>query len=215
MARLRLKLVELQSFREALSISSLNIGSLLSSTFTLSPAPNALAEQMREMGLTPPPHIIPCLSACLRGLSLCHKLDLPRPLPPSPPLTCSLSPILIPTTTSHPFENSGPIHFWQRSRSGFQTQKMVPRDMKQRERMRLITEYCRVARRIGQQAALDCFQAVWRTGVDEMFHDMMGCHDCVQNGEVVYCEKSKYNRINVCMVLALVAVHSLLLLYSS
>ena len=71
--------------------------------------------------------------------------------------------------------------------------KMVPWDTKQRERMRLITEYRRVAKRIGQQAALDCFEVVWRTGVDEMFHDMMGCHDCVQNGEVVYCEKSEYN----------------------
>ena len=71
---------------------------------------------------------------------------------------------------------------------------MVPRDTKQWERMRLITEYRWVAGRIGQQAALDCFEAVWNTGMDEMFHDMMGCHDCVQNGEVVYCEKSKYNR---------------------
>ena len=68
---------------------------------------------------------------------------------------------------------------------------MVPWDMKQREKMRLITEYRRVAGRIRQQAALDCFEAVWRTGVDEMFHDVMGCHDCVQNREVVYCEKSK------------------------
>ena len=94
-------------------------------------------------------------------------------------------------------------------------QKMVPQDTRQRERMRLITEYRWVAGRIGQQAALDCFEAVWRTGVDEMFHDVMGCHDCVQNGEVVYCEKSKYNqKTNACMVLALVAVHSLLLLYS-
>ena len=74
---------------------------------------------------------------------------------------------------------------------------MVPQDTKQQERMRLITEYRRVAGRIGQQAALDCFEVVWRTGVDEMFHDMMGCHDCVQNGEVVYCEKSKYNVRNV------------------
>ena len=73
-------------------------------------------------------------------------------------------------------------------------QKMVPRDMKQQERMRLIVEYQWVANRIGQQAALDCFEAVWNTGMDEMFHDMMGCHDCIQNKEVVYCEKSKYNR---------------------
>ena len=29
-----------------------------------------------------------------------------------------------------------------------------------------------MAGRIGQQAALDCFEAVWRTGVDEMFHDV-------------------------------------------
>ena len=146
------------------------------------------------MGLTPPPHIIPRLSARLRGQSLRHKLDLPCPLPPSPPLTCSPSPILIPTTTFCSFEGSGPIRSWRRSWSGYQTQKMVPWDMKQRERMRLITEYCRVAGRIRQQAALDCFEAVWNTGMDEMFHDVMGCHDCVQNGEVVYCEKSKYNR---------------------
>ena len=72
-------------------------------------------------------------------------------------------------------------------------QKMVPRDTKQQERMRLITEYCWVAKRIRQQAALDCFEAVWNTEMDEMFHDVMGCHDCVQNREVVYCEKSKYN----------------------
>ena len=148
---------------------------------------------MQEMGLTPPPHIIPCLSARLRGLSLHHKLDFPCPLPPSLPLTRSPSPILIPTTTSRPLEGSGPVHSQRRSQSGFQTQKMVPRDTKQWERMRLITEYRRVAGRIGQQAALDCFEAVCRTGVDEMFHDMMECYDCVQNGEVVYCEKSEYN----------------------
>ena len=73
-------------------------------------------------------------------------------------------------------------------------QKMVPQDTKQRERMRLITEYRRVAGRIGQQAALDCLEVVWNTGMDEMFHDMMGCYNCVQNREVVYCEKSKYNQ---------------------
>ena len=41
-----------------------------------------------------------------------------------------------------------------------------------------------MANRIGQQAALDCFKVVWNTGMDELFHDVMGCHDCVQNGEV-------------------------------
>ena len=54
-------------------------------------------EQMREMGLTPPPHIIPRLSARLRGLSLCHKLDLPRPIPPPqtrPPLPSPSIPFL-------------------------------------------------------------------------------------------------------------------------
>ena len=96
-------------------------------------------------------------------------------------------------------------------------QKMVPRDTKQRERMRLITEYRRVAGRIGQQAALDCSEAVWKTGMDEMFLDVMGCHDCVQNGEVVYLRRvsttGTIRSINVCTVLALVAVHSSLLLY--
>ena len=62
---------------------------------------------------------------------------------------------------------------------------MVPRDMKQQERMRLITEYCQVAKRIGQQAALDCFESVCNTGMDEMFHDVVVCHDCVQNGELL------------------------------
>ena len=50
---------------------------------------------------------------------------------------------------------------------------MMPRDTKQQERMRLITEYRWVAGRIRQQAALDCFEAVWNTGMDEMFHDVM------------------------------------------
>ena len=109
MARLRLELVELQSLREGFKHSSLIIGFPSSSTFTLSPTPNALVDQMQEMGLTPPPHIIPRLNARLQGQSLHHKLDLPCPLPPSPPLTRSPSPILIPTTTSCPFEGSGPI----------------------------------------------------------------------------------------------------------
>ena len=111
--------------RVALTISLLNIGFLLFSTFTLSPTPNALAEQMQEMGLTLPPHIITCLSGCLQGLSLRHKLDLPRPLPPSPPLTHSPSLILILMTTSRPFRDSSPVRSWRQSRSGFQTQKIV------------------------------------------------------------------------------------------
>ena len=48
-------------------------------------------------------------------------------------------------------------------------QKMVPRDTKQQERMRLITEYRWVAKRIGQQAALDCFEVVWNTGMCENY----------------------------------------------
>ena len=71
---------------------------------------------------------------------------------------------------------------------------MVPQDTKQQERMRLITEYWRIEKRIGQLAALDCFEVVFKTGVDELFHDVVCCQDCFQNREVVYCEKSKYNR---------------------
>ena len=67
---------------------------------------------------------------------------------------------------------------------------MVPQDTKEQERMRLITEYWWVAKRIGQQAALDCLKVVWNTGMDEMFHDMMGCYNCVQNGEQLLPEGS-------------------------
>ena len=57
---------------------------------------------------------------------------------------------------------------------------MVPWDTKQWERMGLITEYRRVAKRTGQQAALDCFEVVWRTGVDEIFHDVMGVRNVIK-----------------------------------
>ena len=60
--------------------------------------------------------------------------------------------------------------------------------------MRLITEYQHMEKRIVQLAALDHFKVVLKTAVDELLHDVMGCHDCVQDGEVVYCEKSKYNQ---------------------
>ena len=115
MTCLKLELVELQNLKEGFKhfiAEHWLIGFPSSSTSTLFPTPNALAEQMQEMGLTLPPHIIPRLSACLQGKSLRHKLDPPRPLPPSLPLTCGPSPILILTTTSHPFEGSGPIHSW-------------------------------------------------------------------------------------------------------
>ena len=39
-------------------------------------------------------------------------------------------------------------------------EKMVPWDTKPRERMRLIVEYRWVVKRIGQQAVLDCLEAV-------------------------------------------------------
>ena len=49
-------------------------------------------------------------------------------------------------------------------------------------------------KRIGQLAALDCFEVVWNIGVDELEHDVLGCHECCHSGEIVYCKKSKYNK---------------------
>ena len=53
--------------------------------------------------------------------------------------------------------------------------------------------FWKLEREIGLQEALKCFQKVVDSGKEELEHDVMGCRDCWVQGDVVYCEKSKFH----------------------
>ena len=51
----------------------------------------------------------------------------------------------------------------------------------------------RLEREVGLQEVLECFQKVFDSGREGAEHDVMSCRDCWVNGDVVYCEQSKYH----------------------
>ena len=53
--------------------------------------------------------------------------------------------------------------------------------------------FWKLEREIGLQEALECFQRAVDLGKEEMEHDVMRCMDCWVQGDVVYCEKSKFH----------------------
>ena len=53
--------------------------------------------------------------------------------------------------------------------------------------------FWKLEREIGLQEALECFQKAVDLGKEELEHDVMGCWDCWVQGDVVYCEKSKFH----------------------
>ena len=53
--------------------------------------------------------------------------------------------------------------------------------------------FWKLEREIGLQEALECFQKAVDLGKEELEHDVMGCRDCWVQGDVVYCEKSKFH----------------------
>ena len=53
--------------------------------------------------------------------------------------------------------------------------------------------FWKLEREIGLQEALECFQKAVDSGKEELEHDVMGCWDCWVQGDVVYCEKSKFH----------------------
>ena len=57
----------------------------------------------------------------------------------------------------------------------------------------LMSLFWKLEREIGLQEALECFQKAVDLGKEELEHDVMGCWDCWVQGDVVYCEKSKFH----------------------
>ena len=53
--------------------------------------------------------------------------------------------------------------------------------------------FWRLEREVGLQEVMDCFQKALDFGKEELEHDAMSCRDCWVNGDIVYCERSKYN----------------------
>ena len=53
--------------------------------------------------------------------------------------------------------------------------------------------FWRLEREVGLQEALECFKRALDSGREEMEHDALSCGDCWVNGDVVYCERSKYH----------------------
>ena len=53
--------------------------------------------------------------------------------------------------------------------------------------------FWKLEREISLQEALECFQKALDSGREELEHDVMGCQDCWVHGDIMYCEKSKYD----------------------
>ena len=126
--------------------------------------------------------------------SLRLALDEGQPLPvlhPSLPLPTMTPP---PTHTM----SKGKCSMWHKAwmdlygptKRGQRCRPSSPITRAKRESMSL---FWKLEREIGLQEALECFQKPVDLGKEELEHDVMGCRDCWVQGDVVYCEKSKFH----------------------
>ena len=144
-----------------------------------------------------PPYQLPSPSLHLaldkgRPLPILHpSLLLPMMTPPpsltpqmTPPPTCSMSNI------KHSEQHKARRALCGPTKKGPRCKPSSPIMRAKRETMSL---FWKLEREIGLQEALECFQRAVDSGKEEMEHDVMGCRDCWVQGDVVYCEKSKFH----------------------
>ena len=149
-----------------------------------------------------PPRLLPAYQ--LPSPSLHLALDEGRPLPvlhpslllptTSPP--SSLTPLLTPPPTRSVLKEERSkrrkdrMDLYGPKKRGQRCKPSSPLLRAKRESLSL---FWKLEREIGLQEALDCFQKALDSGKEELEHDMMGCQDCWIQGDVVYCEKSKFH----------------------
>ena len=138
-----------------------------------------------------PPYQLPSPSLCLtldegRPLPVLHpSLPLPMMTPlPTPPPTRSVSKGKRSKRHKNWMDLYGLMNRGQHCRPSSPIMKA------KRESMSL---FWKLEREIGLQEALECFQKAVDLGREELEHDVMGCQDCWVQGDIVYCEKSKYH----------------------
>ena len=183
----------------------MNIGSLFRSLSYPFMTPCAgLAKGMANLSLIDynqpwllPPYRLPSPSLCLtldegRPLLVLHpSLPLPTMTPPSSP-TPLLTPL--PTHSMSKVECSE----WHKAQMDLygltkRGQRCRPSSPITRAKRELMSLFWKLEREIDLQEALKCFQKAVDSGKEEPEHDVMGCWDCWVQGDVVYCEKSKFH----------------------
>ena len=144
-----------------------------------------------------PPYQLPSLYLRLaldkgRPLLVLHpSLPLPTMTPPPSPTPQTTPP---PTRSMLNVERSkrrkAQRGLYGPTKKGPRCKPSSPITRAKRETMSL---FWKLEREIGLQEALECFQRAVDSGKEEMEHDVMGCRDCWVQGDVVYCEKSKFH----------------------
>ena len=136
--------------------------------------------------------------------SLCLALDEGQPLPVLHPslLSAAMTPPSSPTPLPTPPPTRSVLNVecseWRKAQRDLygpmkRGQWCKPSSPITRAKRKSMSLFLRLEREIGLQEVLECFQKVLDLGKEEMEYDVMGCRDCWVQGDVMYCEKSKFH----------------------
>ena len=121
-----------------------------------------------------------------------QKAPTPSP-PPLSPISgdnsspSSLNPFYVPARTFQGTQRLDGLVWTNEERAALQASPII------KAKQESLSLFWKLEREVGLQEALDCFQSVLDSGREVLEHDAMSCGDCWVNGDIVYCERSKYH----------------------